>query len=451
MLLRSALIIGLMYGCIKAVSGGLGKIMALITGAAGVITAGFMAYMKNATAKVDTTLWNLRTTMVSMALVLVFLLISVVGAVFEAGFGRTKSEKLKKCRKIILQVQRIGSAISLSLLIALELFYILPDVLAYPYAIYNVEKNVFSTGFLLKNVGVVLGVLLLFITSLAVSAAAQRIYKYPSICAAAAALIINLVRQYYRCLNVAYSVIVLRRTVTDRKAYDFWLGFLFDPDMFKDKERKHEIFESIKNFSNNENIFGELIMILALIIPVVLIIITFVVKKPYDNPAQKRKIRFNWKVCRRWAVSAIMLLVFLRIDVTAISEYANREIALSPVEASRHDDTYVYVDFDQVTDGHLHRFAYVSEEGTEIRFIVIKKPNSSAFGIGLDACDICGEAGYYERDDQVVCKRCDVVMNINTIGFKGGCNPIILNDIKIENQTIKVPISELLLHEKEFK
>lgn len=32
--------------------------------------------------------------------------------------------------------------------------------------------------------------------------------------------------------------------------------------------------------------------------------------------------------------------------------------------------------------------------------------------------------GYYERNDDVVCKRCDVVMNKSTIGFKGGCNPV---------------------------
>ena len=58
-----------------------------------------------------------------------------------------------------------------------------------------------------------------------------------------------------------------------------------------------------------------------------------------------------------------------------------------------------------------------------MRFIVIKK-NEASYGVGLDACDICGETGYYERDGQVVCKLCDVVMNKSTIGFKGGCNPI---------------------------
>jgi uncharacterized membrane protein len=58
-----------------------------------------------------------------------------------------------------------------------------------------------------------------------------------------------------------------------------------------------------------------------------------------------------------------------------------------------------------------------------MRFIVIKK-NAVAYGVGLDACDICGPTGYYERKGEVICRLCDVVMNISTIGFKGGCNPV---------------------------
>ena len=123
---------------------------------------------------------------------------------------------------------------------------------------------------------------------------------------------------------------------------------------------------------------------------------------------------------------------------------------LSPIEDALVQDGAVYVPFDQVSDGHLHRFGYTSDSGTVIRFIVIKKPNSSAYGIGLDACDICGETGYYEKDGQVVCNLCDVVMNINTIGFKGGCNPIII-DYEIENGYIIVPVDGLLEHESEFK
>lgn len=47
------------------------------------------------------------------------------------------------------------------------------------------------------------------------------------------------------------------------------------------------------------------------------------------------------------------------------------------------------------------------KDGHDIRFIVVKKPNSTVYGVGLDACQICGVAGYYaKRKNDIVCKRC---------------------------------------------
>ncbi len=83
----------------------------------------------------------------------------------------------------------------------------------------------------------------------------------------------------------------------------------------------------------------------------------------------------------------------------------------------------VSIDINTVNDGHLHRFAYRSKKGTAVRFIVVLK-GGSAYGVGLDCCEICGPTGYIERESQVVCKLCDVVMNKSTIGMPGGCNPI---------------------------
>ena len=110
----------------------------------------------------------------------------------------------------------------------------------------------------------------------------------------------------------------------------------------------------------------------------------------------------------------------------------------------------VYVPFEKVNDGHLHRFGYTTDDGVTIRFIVIQKPNSSAYGVGLDACDICGETGYYEKNGQVVCNLCDVVMNINTIGFKGGCNPIPLA-YEVTGGNLVFRLEDLLAGEKEFR
>lgn len=102
---------------------------------------------------------------------------------------------------------------------------------------------------------------------------------------------------------------------------------------------------------------------------------------------------------------------------------AYKQPALSPPEHYSLQAQEITIAFPQVNDGHLHRFEYKAEDGTVMRFIIIKK-NGGAYGIGLDACENCGPAGYFERDGKIICKRCDVAINVATIGYRGGCNPI---------------------------
>lgn len=118
----------------------------------------------------------------------------------------------------------------------------------------------------------------------------------------------------------------------------------------------------------------------------------------------------------------LALVVALAVTYTVGKRIAEKVPELSPIEASVVNGDRVEVDLQLVSDGHLHRFAY-DASGTEVRFIVIQK-NPTAFGTGLDACEICGPSGYFERDGKVVCRECDVIMNTSTIGFPGGCNPI---------------------------
>ena len=125
-------------------------------------------------------------------------------------------------------------------------------------------------------------------------------------------------------------------------------------------------------------------------------------------------------------------------------------IELSPPEPYTVTEDSILVDLEQVSDGHLHRFEYTTANKISVRWIVVKKPNDGAYGVGLDACDVCGNAGYYERGSQVVCKRCDVVMNINTIGFKGGCNPIPLA-YTIEDGRMVFRLEDIIAGEAEFK
>jgi uncharacterized membrane protein len=126
---------------------------------------------------------------------------------------------------------------------------------------------------------------------------------------------------------------------------------------------------------------------------------------------------------KRWSAGVIAGYVFAVLSLTALKAWNEREVVLSPAEPMRITGNEIVIPIETVQDRRLHRYNYTASDATEMRFIIIRK-SEAAYGVGLDACDICGPTGYYAREAQVICKLCDVVMNISTIGFKGGCNPV---------------------------
>lgn len=141
------------------------------------------------------------------------------------------------------------------------------------------------------------------------------------------------------------------------------------------------------------------------------------------DAAQDRKHR----AFRRHAIAAAVWSLIAMIGVSfalTVGVAATRQtVTLSPPEQYSLKSGVATITVAQVADGHLHRFQYKAKDGTVMRFIIIKK-NGGAYGVGLDACENCGDAGYYEKDGKIICKKCDVAINLATIGFKGGCNPV---------------------------
>ena len=167
------------------------------------------------------------------------------------------------------------------------------------------------------------------------------------------------------------------------------------------------------------------------------------------NITEKRKLKAGTRNKRRWATFMIVLSAISMLTVTVVKAYDEKEVTLSPAEPFELAGEEIHIPVEQISDGHLHRFEYQTSDGIGVRFIVIKK-NDVSYGVGLDACDICGETGYYERDGQVVCKLCDVVMNKSTIGFKGGCNPIPLTYTMSEGNMV-VQTADLENEKQRFK
>lgn len=168
---------------------------------------------------------------------------------------------------------------------------------------------------------------------------------------------------------------------------------------------------------------GAMYLLVTLIAAVVVFLANLKLRGDYPHSAARRKERWRLRNCRRWSVTAVIFATLIFLTVSPLHAYVNRPVVLTPPQPYQEEGNKIVIPLSDVDDGHLHRFSYSFEEH-DIRFLVVRKPQGNAYGVGLDACDICGVAGYFERNHEVICKRCDVVMNKATIGFKGGCNPV---------------------------
>ena len=391
------IITGMMFSFMKTFYGTKGRNAMWIASGVGLVAAAVMSYIKNTTKRFDMSIWNLRTLIAFFAIFILFIIITI--------------GPLRKLTK------KPGEYIAMSLggiAIALAWLYDLPDVLAYPANFDLANNSVFSTDFIYRFIGYLLALILVFLTGVAVYRMMTKMSKLQNVVFMRIGLSLLAVSLVGNLLNVLLS----RRIIPMNSPI------------------RHDVFTVVKYLQNYSNWFIYAGVILAIVAAVILFAKNIKVTKEYSNPAQLRKIRAGMRNSRRWAVVMAVCSLLCIFNMTVVYALDNQEVKLSEAEECELRGDSLYVSFEQVEDGHLHRFIYKTKNNVEVRFIVIKKPNSQAYGIGLDACDICGETGYYERDGQVVCNLCDVVMNINTIGFKGGCNPI---------------VATLEEHEKEFK
>jgi uncharacterized membrane protein len=300
-------------------------------------------------------------------------------------------------RKKAPRVHAIAADASASLLCAILLFYCLPTVILYPSQFLLAGESVFSTDFLFKSIGYLAGLLVSFLAALALFRTRGGVPAPLLRVLLTAGLAVNMADQF----STIVQFLLARRIIPMSKG----------------------IFEFVKITVNYDDYFLYLIMAITLPLPFLLWAMNLRPSGRWDNPAQYRKIKSTARRIRRYSTLILACYILSVISMTAVRAYDQREVTLSPAEPMNIDGVRITLPIENIDDGHLHRFAYISSEGIEVRFIVIKK-NESAWGVGLDACDICGATGYYEREDEVICKLCDVVMNKSTIGFKGGCNPV---------------------------
>lgn len=285
------------------------------------------------------------------------------------------------------------------LYIACLMLYKVPVVLFLPLQFLGIGENVFTTMYLLKVTGFCLAWLLCILISVGLCAILTRSDKKTN------ALCFSV---FYLLGSFIYFVSVVGIINSYyRKKIKIPLGL-----------RK-----SLPKLITAENLVFVLVIILLLVIAIVFITLHLKIHGEYENPAQLRLLKRYERDCRRLGLFAFCLASFFLIDATLVKKMASRLVELSPSEDFQIEGNRIFIPLEQVSDGHLHRFSWENGKGKTVRFIIVQKKGTN-FGIGFDACEVCGNVGYYERKNDIVCNRCDVVMNRNTIGLKGGCNPI---------------------------
>jgi FTR1 family protein len=137
--------------------------------------------------------------------------------------------------------------------------------------------------------------------------------------------------------------------------------------------------------------------------------------------AERRRAEWVRRKQRRWMMAAAAACLAVVMALTADFIYAKVHAAppeAQPLEAIRGE---VRIPLAGVQDGNLHIFT-VRVDGNSLRFLVIRKPNG--WGTALDACRICGPAGYHQAGQNVVCRHCGSAIYVPSIGDQGGCNPV---------------------------
>ena len=148
-------------------------------------------------------------------------------------------------------------------------------------------------------------------------------------------------------------------------------------------------------------------------------------RQPGELPpagAARRKALWTVRRERLWMGSVYIFAFVFIVMITASFIYEKSASALSPATEVSFVDGKVSIPLQQIYDGDLHRFE-ANEGGVEVRFWLYQKPDGKIATV-LDACEICGGAGFYKSSHGVACKNCAAPINPQSVGMPGGCNPI---------------------------
>jgi high-affinity iron transporter len=162
---------------------------------------------------------------------------------------------------------------------------------------------------------------------------------------------------------------------------------------------------------------------------------------PAATPADRRMREWEYRRQRRWSFAAAILCTLVVVSLAAEFAYARAVNALAPSRTLVGENGQVRIPLTELQDQSLH-FYTADVDGTVIRFLVIHQINGN-FTTALDACQICGRAGFRQEGQNIICRNCGAAIYAPSIGEHGGCNPIPVNST-IAGGEVVVNLSALL-------
>lgn len=165
------------------------------------------------------------------------------------------------------------------------------------------------------------------------------------------------------------------------------------------------------------------ILIGFLAIPVVMIMLESrqkISQKLPKDAVEKRKVLAGIQRDRNYKMAGLSVaLVAIFILGSALASASQvQDPAPQPLDAG---NLGVELKKSQIGEG-LSKFS-INEGGKKIAQILVLNRNG-AFSVALDACQVCGRYGYFLEEDTLICKNCNAPIPLESVGEKGGCNPL---------------------------
>jgi FTR1 family protein len=156
--------------------------------------------------------------------------------------------------------------------------------------------------------------------------------------------------------------------------------------------------------------------------------------------AALRKAKWTARREKLWMAGSCVASGLFILMITAEFIYAKSAEDLSAATPLTVAAEFARIPVAQVSDGLLHRYA-VESDGVTVRIIVLERADKSLVA-AFDACEICGAKGFYQKGPNVICKNCASAIVSNSVGQRGGCNPIPLES-EVRGGELLIPAAKI--------